>query len=201
MKKELVIAAYDKNYNWITLLNSDIQISVYLKGNIQRKNFPKQKEILIEPNVGRDVHTFFYHIVNRYDTLSDYTFFSQDFPFDHVANYTEIINGDISIWNKYSQLTLNGCWFFNSYGTSISCDNNGCPQHCGLPIKTVWEHIFPTNCPDKIEFVPAGHFCISKENIHNKSKSYYETILNLLSTYEILPWVIERLEPYIFKYD
>lgn len=200
MKKELVIAAYDRNYNWISLLNN-VRLSVYLKGNVKRKAFPKQNEIIIEPNVGRDVHTFFYHIVNRYDTLSDYTFFSQDFPFDHVANYTEIINRDIDIWNVYSKLTLNGCWFFNSYSSIISCDSNGCPQHCGLPIKSVWENIFDSECPNTIEFVPAGHFCISKDTIYKKPKIYYENILNLLSHYEILPWVIERLEPYIFKHD
>ena len=68
--KEIVISAYDKDYNWINQLDSEIKVTVYKKGSK-----PLPNEILIEPNVGRDVHTFFYHLVHNYDTLSDYTFF------------------------------------------------------------------------------------------------------------------------------
>jgi hypothetical protein len=199
MEKELVISAYDKNYNWISLLDETIDVTVYLKGNIKRKSFPKKNEILIEPNAGRDVHTFFYHILNRYETLKDYTFFSQDHPFDHVANYTQIINGDVNVFKKYSKYNSDGIWFFNTYTDIVTCDQNGCPHHCGLPIKEVWEHLFLQDCPDVISFVPSGHFCATKEVILKKPKSFYLKIVNLLSNYEITPWVIERLETYIFK--
>lgn len=199
MTKELVIAAYDRNYSWISLLENDVDVTVYLKGNVKRKNFPKKEEILIEPNIGRDVHTFFYHLVNRYDTLSDYTFFSQDFPFDHVANYTEIINGNVDIWNKYAKYAKDGSWFFNSYTDITTCNQDGSPQHQGLPIKEVWDHLFVKECPENINFVQAGHFCVSKELVYRKPKEYYQTILTLLENYEILPWIIERLELYIFN--
>jgi hypothetical protein len=202
MEKELVIAAYDKNYNWVSLLDVSIKQTIYLKGNITRKPFKKSVEILIEPNLGRDVHTFFYHIVKNYNNLSNYTFFSQDHPFDHVANYTEIINGNIDVWDKYSKQSNNGCWFFNTYSEIIECDQTGYPQHCGLDIKSVYEHLFLGNCPEKIQFVPSGHFCVSKECILQNRKEFYEKILFLLENYEITPWIIERLEPYIFKiYD
>ena len=43
----------------------------------------KDGEILIEKNIGRDVHTFFYHLYTKYNDLADVTFFSQDYPFDY----------------------------------------------------------------------------------------------------------------------
>ena len=199
MKRELVIAAYDKNYNWTCLLDSSVKKTIYLKGNVKRKPFQKLNEILIEPNIGRDVHTFFYHIVSNYDNLSDYTFFSQDHPFDHVANYTEIINGNVTCWNKFSKQYKNGCWFFNTYTNILERDETGCPHHCGLDIKSVYEHLFTDECPKKVKFVPSGHFCVSKECVLQNEKEFYKKILLLLETYEIMPWIIERLEPYIFK--
>ena len=53
--KELVIAAYDRNYSWICDLNSNVKVTIYKKGNSELKS----NEILIEPNLGRDIHTFF----------------------------------------------------------------------------------------------------------------------------------------------
>ena len=58
--KELVIASYDRDYSWINNLDNNIKVTIYKKGN----NELKSNEILIEPNLGRDVHTFFYQSSN-----------------------------------------------------------------------------------------------------------------------------------------
>ena len=194
--KELVIAAYDRDYLWINNLNNDIKVTTYKKGN----NELKPNEILIEPNLGRDVHTFFYHIFNRYDSLSDVTFFSQDYPFDHVSNYIELINGNKDIWDENAKQFNDGCWFFcTQYGDKpLTCDINGSPHHYGLNLKSMWENIFNSKCPEVFEFTPTGHFAITKEQIHKKSKTYYKHIINILEEFPMSPWEIERLEPYIF---
>ena len=62
MKKELVIAAYDRDYSWVNKLNNDVSVTVYRKGS----GGLLDGEILITPNVGRDVHTFFYHLYNNF---------------------------------------------------------------------------------------------------------------------------------------
>jgi hypothetical protein len=94
--KEIIIAAYDRDYSWIDQLDDDVKITIYRKGTNQ--NNPN--EIYIENNVGRDVHTFFYHFANNYDNLSDYTFTSQDYFEDHVNNYIELINKIIINLNR-----------------------------------------------------------------------------------------------------
>lgn len=77
MEKELVIAVYDRDYtSWIKDINNDVKITPYRKGNA----FPLlENKIKIEPHVGRDVHTFFWHIYNNYENLSELTYFVQDF--------------------------------------------------------------------------------------------------------------------------
>jgi hypothetical protein len=195
MQKELVIAIFSRNYDWIGQIDENVKIKKYNKNteNIQ------DGEILISPNLGRDVHTFFYHIVNEYDNLSEYTIFSQDYPFDHVSNYIEIINGDETTWELHAKQKSENCWFFCTEHPILTCDLHGNPNHPGLEILPVWENIFENSPPSSIQFTPSGHFIISKNKIHEKPKSYYENILKILETNEESPWVIERLEPYIFN--
>lgn len=193
MNKELVIAAYDRNYDWISLVNKDIRITKYNKNvNIM------DGETLITPNVGRDVHTFFYHIVKNYDSLSDYTFFSQDNPFDHVTNYVDIINGDVNIYRLHAKQDFVGCWFFCTQYPILTCDIFGNPHHPGLDIKSIWIQIFTDPIPDGIIFAPTGHFCVTKEHVHRYPKAFYEKIKTILENNPMAPWIFERLEPYIF---
>ena len=60
MKKELIISLYDRDISWISKLNSDVSIKIYRKGSLTSH----PTEIYLENNIGRDVHTFFYHIVS-----------------------------------------------------------------------------------------------------------------------------------------
>ena len=195
MTKELVLAIYSRPYDWIKTVNSDVKITKY------NKNLSNlfDGETVIIPNLGRDVHTFFYHLVNQYDHLSDFTIFSQDWPFDHVENYLEIINGNIEKWNQYAKQIFDGCWFFCTAYEVISCDRNGAPHHQGLPIVPVWDELFNDPFPGLINFTPTGHFCVSKEKVRKYPKSYYNKILKILEQNPLSPWIIERLEPYIFS--
>jgi hypothetical protein len=212
ISKEVVISLFDKDINWIENIDKDIKISIYRKGN----STTHKNEIYLPNNVGRDVHTFFYHIVNNYDKLADYTFFAQDYPFDHIENYIQIINGDKKEWDTYSSYKKDEYWAYhwNSIGTMwalensneeggnkvLKSDKHGRPHHPeNLPIESIWNELFTSNCPNTLEFTPGGHFSISKEQILTKDLEFYKKILTLLENNELSPWVIERLEHYIFN--
>ena len=212
MNKELVIALHQRDLEWLNSINKDVKITVYRKEN--HTSYPG--DIYIPNNVGRDVHTFFYHIVNNYDSLSDYTFFSQDYPFDHIEKYVEVINGDQEVWNTFSSQHRNEYWgYYNTTlvpnlditpstsfrGNTLKCDKNGSPAHPNLPIEEIWDELFDVPCPDILEFTPGAHFSISKNQIHLRSLDFYKKVLILLETKYDAPWVIERLEPYIFNPD
>lgn len=120
MKVELVISIFDYNPDWIKFINNTVKISLYRKGNQKSRH----DEILLEPNVGRDVHTFFNHILNNYDQLSDITFFCQDFPFDHWENIIQTVNGNLSTFSQNSQMKIGG-YFGYHYNTFESKGNYG----------------------------------------------------------------------------
>ena len=66
-------------------------------------------------------------------------------------------------------------------------------------IEKLRNKLFTSKCPQTLEFTPGGHFSISKEQILYRSLEFYKKILILLENNELSPWVIERLEPYIFN--
>tara|TARA_R110001606_G_scaffold371002_2_gene527673 strand:- start:1826 stop:2416 length:591 start_codon:yes stop_codon:yes gene_type:complete len=193
--KEIVIAAYDRGYDWVKSLDSNIKVTVYRKGEEKIK----ENEILIEPNLGRDIHTFFTHLYTRYDTLSDVTFFSQDYPFDHVSNYVDIINGDNNTWDSLAHQYNEGCWFFCTQYGVLKCNSIGAPHHPNLNLSKMWEKLFKsTPCPSEFSFTPTGHFAITNKQATKIPKSYYKLIIDILENEPNSPWEIERLEPYIF---
>jgi hypothetical protein len=216
MTKEIVIAAYDKSLEWVEQINSDVKVTIYRKGDILPLN---ENEIKVEPNKGRCVHTFFNHIYLNYDNLSDYTFFVQDFPFDHWGNVLEILNSDTSSIEKNASLVIGGYYgYHNNYfgsawsmypslqfggGNIISCQSNGHPQDTNpnINVNKYWNILFSDSHtpPPYYDFIPGGHFAITKEQIRIRDKQFYEKIVNILLEDEHSPWMIERLECYIFN--
>jgi hypothetical protein len=212
MDKEIVISVYDREILWIDDIADNVKKTIYRKGNNQ---ISKYNEIKISNNVGRDVHTFFYHIVKNYDNLSDITFFCQDHPFDHWGNIIGTVNsGDL---DSRCEIKIDGYYGFhnNSIGSSwqlkksnqfgdgfvLSCRSDGWPHHAheNLNLNTYWDLFFDSPIPSDFEFIPGGHFAITKEQIRIRSKKFYQEIVSFLENEIISPWVIERFECYIFN--
>ena len=74
----LIIARYHENIDWVLAYN-DIAI-IYNKGNNDIPQFNNIKNI---NNIGREGHTYLYHMKNEYNNLSNYNIFIQGNPFDH----------------------------------------------------------------------------------------------------------------------
>jgi hypothetical protein len=212
MTKEIVIAAYDKNLSWVSGLDKTVIKTVYRKGDV----LPTiEGEIKLDKNIGRCVHTFFNHIYQNYGKLSDYTFFVQDYPFDHWGDLLEIVNGNpkeqivtlnIGGYYAYHNNTLGTSWNmppsqqFGS-GNVITCWSNGSPQDLNplIDVNKYWNLLFEGDCPPNYEFVPGGHFGITKEHSELRSRDLYKQICDLLVSDINAPWMIERLESYIFN--
>jgi hypothetical protein len=218
MKKEIVIAAYDKNLDWLNRLNANIKKTIYRKGNKSENS----NEIYIENNKGRCVHTFFNHILSNYNNLSDITYFVQDYPFDHWENVVEILNEETTThkeqikiggyygyhWNTITTPSDKGgiMWSLipsahHGKGNILMCNSNGSPQDTNplINVDEYWNILFHGLPPNVYEFMPGGHFGLTKEHAQLRSKEFYTKIVNLLLKEEVAPWLIERLECYIFN--
>jgi hypothetical protein len=89
MKTEIVIARYNENLDWLKKIkkSKDIKITVYNKGK-DDINVP----FIPLPNIGRESHTYLYHIINNYDNLADQTVFCQGDPIFHSPDFINLIN-------------------------------------------------------------------------------------------------------------
>jgi hypothetical protein len=179
----IVVARYNEDTSWTKKLEN---VLVYNKGQPQ----PDYKEIEL-PNVGREGHTYYKHICDNYDNLSDITIFLQGNPFDHSPN----IFASIERLKKTIE--------FEHLSENILVTNlSGCSYHHGLPMAEVFYKLFNTKM-DNLEFCfgAGAQFAVSKKMILNRPKSFYMKIVEMLET-SINPiegFVIERLHSLIFS--
>ncbi len=197
--KSLVISIYNYNYRpWISLLK-DVEIFKYNKNSTKL-----QSDEIPLPNVGREPHTYFHHIIENYDNLSDYVFFSQDNPLDHASKFVDAVNGNEQYWETISRQKFEGAYFFNddpnwkSYLNLLPCPHDAQP-YWNYDMKSFWEQIFENPWPGTIYFTPGMIFVISKEVIQSISKEQYKKLLSILETQRDSPWAIERIIYYIFN--
>jgi hypothetical protein len=173
--------------DWIKKVNSNTDVVVYDKG-IKDSSYIKLK------NIGREPHTFFHHIIQNYDNLSEWTIFCQDDPIEHVPNWLEIINADEEYWKNKASFQIERTYHFFIAG--VYTEYGGTPD---VPMVPIWERIFKDKYPGSIQFVPACNFIAHRDSIHYRSKSFYENLNIILETEERAPWVIERFIIQIFN--
>jgi hypothetical protein len=81
----IVIAKYKEDVSWVNELKSPY--IVYNKNTEDNHLYENNLE-----NIGREGHTFMYHIVQNYNNLNEYTAFVQGNPFDHCPVFIKAIN-------------------------------------------------------------------------------------------------------------
>ncbi len=75
MDSSIIIARYKENIDWIKKLNISSKIIIYNKGvSLEDSKYYSVHDL---PNVGRESHTWLYHIYHNYENLSDYNVFLQ----------------------------------------------------------------------------------------------------------------------------
>jgi len=186
MDISLIVAKYTEDISWINTINNSLinKIVVYNK-------FHKIEPYL--PNVGREGHTYLYHIINNYNNLSDYTIFCQGDPIFHCNNFLDLIHNKES----YSKDIMFLCPqnYENIYG------NFDKAHPTGLPMYYFFDLLFniKLSINEKLKVYYGAQFIVHKQNITNRPKEFYEFLIKFLS-YETNPiegYIIERLWPYI----
>lgn len=79
MDYSIVVARYNEDLKWTKQYSNVI---IYNKGG--KLNDDEYKYISLK-NVGREGHTYYTHIYENYDNLTDYVIFLQGRPTDHTA--------------------------------------------------------------------------------------------------------------------
>ena len=146
-------------------------------------------------NVGREGHTYYKHIYDNYDNLTDYIIFLQGNPFDHSPNIISNLNNYVN--NKELSIDFE---FLSE--RVLNCNLNGCQYHPGLPLIEIYEKLFgERNKNINFIFGAGAQFIVSRKKILERPKEFYLKIVEMLET-NINPiegFVIERFHKIIFS--
>lgn len=184
----IVVARYTEDVEWTKQFSNVI---IYNKGNKLNDRF---HNILLN-NVGREGHTYYKHIYDNYDKLTDYTIFLQGNPFDHSPNI-------ISNLHKYMNDTELSIDFEFLSERIYNCNLSGCLIHEGLPLIETYEKLFNERKSElPFTFGAGAQFIVSKEKILKHPKEFYLKIIKILekSSHPIEGFVIERFHKLIFN--
>jgi hypothetical protein len=189
MEKQLVLARYEENLDWVIENNLVDKTKIYNKGSDLSSKFINVTKL---SNVGREAHTYLHHIIFNYHKLADFTYFCQGNPFDHSLNFVE----------KFNNLEINKFTYLGDFSHKIYKDY--------LYDESVYDKSLPlvastlnltSFLPNVYEFKSGAIFAVPKKNILNRSLAYYEEAISFVDSDISSPaaHAFERLWEFIFS--
>jgi hypothetical protein len=190
---EVVVARYTEELNWLRKRPAALRVTVYDKS----PDLSAGDATLTLPNVGREAHTYLYHIVSRYNSLADWTVFCQGKPFDHAFDFKKSLQA----------LTADPDTFmagkpFRWLGHLIDTDDNRGERLFqpwsknddgrGLDLLSFHRALFDTDGPELYTFVLGAQFIAHRDLIQQQPLSFYERALAVSMTFPDAAHCYER---------
>jgi hypothetical protein len=198
MKKyDVVIARYNEDVSWLKELDSDkFNFKIYNKGedNIEFESIPLE-------NFGRDPHTFITYIIEHYDNLPEYVVFLQGDPICHHKDVIATMNNHanepyVCLSDHVIDETIISWYEHLVEPTAIMPYPN--MRRCGL--RETANAILGSETPSKCTFAAGQQYIVSKNYILNRNIDFYKNLLERFKIDYVLPWHVERLWFYIWKF-
>jgi hypothetical protein len=189
LKKELliVVSRYNEDLNWLKdPLFHSYSVIIYNKGTNEDFYCPPNHTVVNLPNVGREGHTYLYHVVNHYEELDKITVFlpgsANMFPKFRITvqMMKEIEKNDSAVFLGNS-VYLNHLYSFylDQYGSSYDKNKELNPETRLTPSR-----IRPFGkWYNEVVKGPLTHLCYSgtisveRSDVLRRPKSFYESLL------------------------
>lgn len=178
---ELVVARYTEDLAWLRKRPANLRVTVYDKSGTPEKASLTGIDVLPLPNVGREAHTYLHHIVNRYDTLAEWTIFCQGKPFDHAFDIKKTLH---EFADNPAPVSPDG---FRWLGHLIDTDDNRGERLFtpwsknedgrGLDLSGFHRAVFGTDGPLTYTFVLGAQFAVHRTVVLCQSLVFYERAL------------------------
>ncbi|KAI4242394.1 MAG: hypothetical protein LQ352_007248 [Teloschistes flavicans] len=185
LKFEIVVAHYNEDLSWLKKHSGEC--CIYTKG--PSKNSPDPPFTFTPlPNIGREGHTFLYHIANHYDDLADATLFVQGRIDDHVDLSVEEMKqraittgiGQVCTF-PFRELERFDHWEgipWEQYPCWKRWSSMKTAQMKGPPLQYFQKYISESDrIPTAVGFAPGAIFAVRKETIRQHSKAYFQRLL------------------------
>jgi len=157
----LVIAKYNESVDWVNKMNKD-NVIIYNKGTSCNQS------VISKKNIGREVESFMYHIVNNYYTLPDYLVFVQGHPFDHFD--TEYIDED-NFQSKLDALIESKPTDVQHLFRKIYVEDHY--HYPSMKTPEYYSLFFDSPVPPKSIFASGCQYIVPKENILSRPIQFY----------------------------
>ena len=193
MSLELVVARYNENLNWLRRVPKQFRVTIYDKSGAAEPGAIQLS------NVGREAHTYLWHIITRYDSLAEVTVFCQGKPFDHAYDFHQTLR------NLAENPTVNG---YLPLGHIVDTDDAR-----GQRLFTRWsknedgheldmrgfhQALFETEGPQEYTFRLGAQFTVARQLIHGRPRGFYERALQVSIEYPDAAHCFERSWPLVF---
>jgi hypothetical protein len=206
---QIVAARYNEDVEW--LKNSREDTIIYNKGD----TLHYFTNIISLPNIGREAHTYLYHIVNNYHNLAEVTLFTQARVSDHgyiedidslkdTLGATALMNGFSSNISKYN-IGDDTSWdpYFNVKVRTnlIEYYRISAESVDKIIFKDWFEKYIYHQYPEVLHAYPCAIFAVSKKQILSRSIDYYKILLSQLlnENSPIEAHFLERSWYYVFN--
>jgi hypothetical protein len=191
----IIVSRYNEDLKWtLEYPYNKYKYTVYNKGT--NANFEKTnvKEIINIPNVGRESHTYLYHIITNYDNLKNVNVFlpgscnssayNKKKRTTILFNEIEKVNNSIIIGMKHNNVKKELYNFGMASYKSTTDDNFKENPETKLQLSNIrpYGKWYDNKFPDiDIQYIPySGIIAISKNHILQHPKKYYENLIEEL---------------------
>ncbi|XP_038053583.1 uncharacterized protein LOC119726035 [Patiria miniata] len=173
---EFVVAHYNEKLDWLKPIAN--RSHVYHKGKDKRPPFDvyKWEEL---PNVGREPHTFLYHIIANYDNLADLTVFlhghgtyvDKGYCFPKPTYFLTNAKNNLFCIEKPPIRTWGR---LNHFGKWLSALRKGKMRKARFTLGEFYEAVFGAKHPETAPKCLAGCFSATREMIRQHPVSLYQ---------------------------
>ncbi|XP_022083863.1 uncharacterized protein LOC110975586 [Acanthaster planci] len=179
---EFVIAHYNEGLDWLRPIAN--RSHVYHKGKDETPPFAIRKWERL-PNVGREAHTYLYHILSNYESLADVTVFLQghgsrpDVPFCYPEPMDFVVHAKKNVFCiesfKYSNWNR-----INHIGKWRKDLDAGRMRRANLTVGEFYKTLFGSPHPDQVIRCSVGCFSATRENLRRHPPGFYRTAISFL---------------------
>jgi len=181
-KYQIVVSRYNEDIKW--LLPFKLITIIYNKGDDKDRVLHNFNTIKLK-NIGRESHTYLYHIVNNYNNLKERTIFIQGRINDHkVLDFEDYFKDTYDFIAKTSNLKTDKLkTMIEHYGKWSKEDMQKCEYTPYDWIEKVIGINMNEIMNDETKVIWGANFSVSKEMILRKPKIFYENLLRFLDNH------------------
>ena len=195
---EIVVSRFNEDLNWLKEIPATLytKITVYNKGDSPIVCPVNNCTVHQLPNLGRESHSYFHHVIQNYDNLADITLFlpgsvfrkpNKKSQYDRIVEFLTQKRESVIVGAKKAKTNINAEKGFtiNSHPLSNN-DNRAKNPNSRLDISSIrplgkwFAHFFPGE--EMRCIAQNGTFAASRDDIRKRSKELYQRLLENHST-------------------